>query len=334
MKKTIILLFIIILFVVAIFGIIFSYQISVKTNFIGEKEFVIEKGETVFEISQKLFDQKIIKSKFAFESYLYFRKLEKSVQAGNYILTPMNIADLTNIFIAGKVDNETTLKFIEGWTTKEIADQLVKQKIISNSQNFLNTARIENYQSDFDFLENLNTASLEGFLFPDTYQIYKNAEVDDIIIKMLNNFDDKLSSALLTEIRAQGKTLYDVLKIASIIEAEVQIDDDRKIVSGILWKRLENNMLLQVDSSLKYIIGKNNNNALTFEELKIDSPYNTYKYKGLSPTPICNPGESAIRSAIYPKNSDFWFYLSDKQGKTHFAETGEQHQENVEKYLQ
>lgn len=334
MKKTILFLITIIIFLIAIFGIIFIYQISVKTSFEGEKEFVIEKGQTVNTISAHLYEQDIIKSRFAFESYLYFCGLEKSVQAGTYILTPMNITDLVEIFVAGKVDNEVQLKFIEGWTMQEIANELVKQKVITSPKEFLNLAIKENFQTDYNFLNNFNFNSLEGFLFPDTYSFYKDATINDVIIKMLDNFNDKLTPAMRTEIKAQNKNLYDVLIIASIIEAEVQTDEDRKIVASILWKRLNAEMSLQVDSSLKYVIGKQNRGALTYDELKIDSPYNTYKYKGLPPTPIGNPSISAIRAAIYPKNSDYWFYLSDKQGNTHFSKTLAEHEENVWVYLQ
>ncbi len=333
MKKTIIFLITIILFLIAIFGLIFIYQISVKTNFKTEKEFIIEKGETLNSISSRLQEQGIINSQFAFESYLYLKNLEKSVQAGNYVLTSMNISDLSKILSAGKVDNEIQLKFIEGWTAKEIADELIKRKIIINSKEFLNLAQAKNFSSEFNFLKDVESRSLEGFLFPDTYLVYKDATTNDIILKMLDNFDKKITPALHTEIKAQNKTLYQILIMASIIEAEVQTEKDRQLVSGILWKRLKTGMLLQVDSSLKYVIGKKDRNVLTYAELKIDSPYNTYKYKGLPPTPINNPGFSAIRAAIYPKNSDYWFYLSDKQGKTHFAQTGKEHEENVKKYL-
>ncbi len=324
--------FTLVLITLAIFSIYFVYQISTQPNFEGEREFVITKGENVNQISQNLYEQGLIKSKFAFKAYLYLRRLQGSVQAGTYILTPMDIIDLTKILIAGKVDNEISLRFIEGWTLDDIAEYLVKQKIINNKNDFLNNAQIDNFRSSYPFLEKSNSNSLEGFIFPDTYRVFKNASVKDIIIKTLDNFNKKLTPALKTEIKARGKSLYDVLIMASILEKEVPNDDDRRLVAGILWKRLKAKMPLQVDSTLNYVT-KGKNPSLTKEELKIDSPYNTYKYRGLPPTPICNPGESAIRAAIYPKNSEYWYYLSTKDGKTIFSKTLEEHNRAVEKYL-
>jgi len=284
-------------------------------------------------ITLNLIEQEIIHSEFTFKFYVWLKGWQSSIQAGSYILTPMSIADVAKTLAGGKVDNEISLKFIEGWAMKDMAEYLVEEEIIDDPDIFLNTAKAENFTDEFKFLEEVSTRPLEGFLFPDTYRVFKDSSVVDIISKQLENFDQKVSSAMRTEIRAQGKNVYEVLIMASIIEAEVQTDEDRKLVSGVLWKRLDVGMPLQVDSSLKYIIGKQNRNALTFEELEIDSEYNTYKYRDLPPTPINNPGDSAIRAAIYPKSSDYWFYLSDKEGNTHFAEDKAGHDSNVNKYL-
>lgn len=336
MKKIIILILTLLLLIIAIFGIIFTCKITSTPNFEGEKEFTVQSGETLKQITQNLKNENLINSEFYFELYLYLKGQRSDIQAGTYKIPALNIIDLAKKLTRGDADNEIDLKIIEGWNLKEIAEKLANQKLIKNKNELLNLALINNYKNNYTFLNNISdstTLSLEGFIFPDTYRIYKNSTLQEIINKTLNNFSDKLTPALQTEITAQGKNLYDVIKIASIIEMEVPHEEDRKIVSGILWKRLENDMPLQVDSTLKYIIGKKGSNALTYAELETDSPYNTYKYKGLPPTPICNPGTSAIRSAIYPKNSDYWFYLSDDEGNTIFSKTGEEHESNVEKYL-
>lgn len=337
MKKIIVFLFTIILLIIAVFGIYFVCKISFKHHFEGEKEFVVESGQTVQEIGQSLIDQDIIKSEFMFKLYLYLKGQQTDVQAGTYNLESMNIIELTKKFVSGQTGNEVTLKFIEGWTLKEMSDYLSEQKLtnclVCGSTSFLNLTKVGNFKSVYSFLDDVSEESLEGFIFPDTYRVYRDSSTSDIIQKALDNFEDKLTSALQTEITAQGKELYNIIKVASIIEMEVPNEEDRKIVSGILWKRLDDDMLLQVDSSLKYVIGKKDRNALTFKELETDSPYNTYKYKGLPPTPISNPGESAIRAAIYPKDSNYWYYLSTDEGETIFSETGEEHEANVEKYL-
>lgn len=326
-----ILLIIIVLAVLTV--IFFAYQIYTKPNFQNEKEFTIPKGESLGFISQRLYQENIITSPVVFKIYVYLKSWQESIQAGSYVLTPMNMVELSKILVQGKVDNQITIQFTEGQTIDNLADILLKQKIINQKKDFLNLAKIDNFKNEYEFLKDLPNNTLEGFLFPDTYLIYKDANASDIIKKMLDNFNNKLTPALLTEIKAQGKSLYDILKTASILEREVKSEKDMKIVAGILWQRLASNMALQVDSSLKYIIG-GNNPSLTLNELDIDSPYNTYKYRGLTPTPIGNPGISAIRATIYPEKSDYWYYLSAKDsGETIFAKTYEEHKQNIQKYL-
>lgn len=172
---------------------------------------------------------------------------------------------------------------------------------------------------------------LEGYLFPDTYKFYETAFPRSVIEKMQNNFKEK-TKEFLPEIFRQKKSLSDIITIASIIEKEVHESEDRKIVSGILWKRIERGIGLQVDASLTYILGKTSA-ELTVEDLKIDSPYNTYKYKGLPKWPISNPGKEAIESAVYPQTSPYLFYLSDSNGVTRYAKDFEEHKINKFKYL-
>jgi len=207
-----------------------------KVEFDGEKEFVIIPGESVGEITLNLIEQEIIHSEFTFKFYVWLKGWQSSIQAGSYILTPMSIADVAKTLAGGKVDNEISLKFIEGWAMKDMAEYLVEEEIIDDPDIFLNTAKAENFTDEFKFLEEVSTRPLEGFLFPDTYRVFKDSSVVDIISKQLENFDQKVSSAMRTEIRAQGKNVYEVLIMASIIEAEVQTDEDRKLVSGVLWK--------------------------------------------------------------------------------------------------
>ena len=160
---------------------------------------------------------------------------------------------------------------------------------------------------------------MEGYLFPDTYLFLPGAEMEQIIGTMTDNFKKKA-----------GDIGQDIVIMASLIEKEVSDSGDRKIVSGILWKRLEIGMPLQVDAVFPYITGKR---EILSDDLKIDSPYNTYLYKGLPLGPIANPGLDAIISAMNPIETKYLFYISDKKGITHFAATLEDHNKNIEKYL-
>ncbi|MDP2741586.1 MAG: endolytic transglycosylase MltG, partial [bacterium] len=155
---------------------------------------------------------------------------------------------------------------------------------------------------------------------------------EDILKNILANFEKKLTPELKEAIALQKKSVFEIITMASIIEKEVKTMDDKKIVSGILWKRRDSGMPLQVDATVNYITGKNHKSAL-IEDTKIDSFYNTYKYKGLPLGPISNPGIDSILSAVYPTESKYWYYLSAVSGETIFSETFREHNIAKAKYL-
>jgi len=172
----------------------------------------------------------------------------------------------------------------------------------------------------------------EGYLFPDTYRFYKDAVPQDIVLKMKENFLKKITKDILNEIAVQKKTLNEIIIMASILEEEVKSTEDRKVVAGILWKRLDLDMALNVDSALTYIFGKASA-ELTESDLKIDSRYNTYRYRGLPPTPLSNPGTDAVSAAMNPTKTKYFYYLTGKDGKTYYAETLDGHALNKRRYL-
>ena len=174
--------------------------------------------------------------------------------------------------------------------------------------------------------------NFEGFLFPDTYFIPQNISPKGVIELMIKNLDEKITVKMREDIKESGKTFFDIIIMASILENEAITFKDKKIVSGLLWKRLEEGMPLQVDATLQYFTGKNTF-QLTLEDLDLDSPYNTYEYKGLPLGPITNPGIWSIKAAIYPEESPYWFYLSDKESIIHYSETFEEHKAKKFKYL-
>lgn len=169
----------------------------------------------------------------------------------------------------------------------------------------------------------LKTASgEEGFLFPDTYEFFKESSPEAVVRKMKENFSKKVGA----------KISRDVIIMASLLEEEASSERDRKIISGILWKRIEAGLPLQVDATLTYVTGRASR-ELTEEDLNLSSPYNTYKILGLPLGPISNPGLQAIEAALNPEPSPYWFYLSDKNGDIHYAKNFEEHKLNKEKYL-
>jgi UPF0755 protein len=225
------------------------------------------------------------------------------------------------------------ITFPEGWTAKEMSKRLEANGFPGND--FLNLAQNPTPEilNQFDFLADLPKGrGLEGFLFPDTYFFSKEATAEGIILKMLDNFGRRVSADLRQEALKQKRSLYEVTTMASIIEGEVRSETDRKVVSGIFWKRVKEGRGLQSCATLAYILGENKK-QYSFEDTRIQSPYNTYLYKGLPPGPISNPGLAAIEAAVRPAPTDYNYFLSDpKTGKTVFSKTIDEHNANKVKY--
>ncbi|MFA6416745.1 MAG: endolytic transglycosylase MltG [Patescibacteria group bacterium] len=248
---------------------------------------------------------------------------------------------------------EETIKILEGWTVEDVDSYLLSfgkwsredlDKVIGISKldyrTLKNSDRPLDFSDKFSFLQDKpNYYSLEGFLFPDTYRVYADASTTDIVYKMLSNFDNKLTSQMRADIAAQGKTIYEIVIMASLIEKEALINyadsenRDARIVSDIFWGRLKTGQALQSDATLSYLLN-DSNPAHSGSDLEVDSPYNSYKYKGLPPTPICNPGLRALEAAIYPIKTDYNYFLTSLDGKNiYYAKTYDEHLNNKYKYL-
>ncbi|MBZ9577827.1 endolytic transglycosylase MltG [Patescibacteria group bacterium] len=273
--------------------------------------FLVKKGEGAKEISINLKEQGLIRYGSFFRVYVLFKEVGGDLKAGEYELSrAMAIPEIVNKLASGDRIKKIII-IIEGWNLEDIRNYL-EEKGIAKAKEL--------------------DPSLEGYLFPDTYEISPEDGIEEIVEKMLDNFDKKLTSELREEISSQGKTVHEIVIIASLLEKEVRTFKDKKIVAGILWKRLESNMLLQVDATITYITGRKTTKILK-EELQIDSPYNTYKYKGLPLGPISNPGLESILAAIYPQESQYLYYLSTPEGETIFSRTLKEHNEAKAKYL-
>lgn len=238
------------------------------------------------------------------------------MQIGTYFfkqpVSALNIAlKLTNRFLGYKPVSVTVY---EGMSNQKIATALVKKFPEFSKKEFLE-----------------KTDNLEGRLFPDTYFFSPYDTVDDVIYEMNQNFNDQISSLKLA-IVFSGKTLDQILTMASLIERETKTDEDRRLVSGILWKRISIDMPLQVDATFEYFTNKNTY-TITKAEMKKDSPYNTYTNKGLPPTPIANPGLASIEAAINPTFSPYLYYLTGRDGKMYYAEDFAGHKKNRRLYL-
>jgi len=329
-KKILIYLLSILIFILSGIYVWQGIYLSINKNSKEEVTFSIKKGEGTKEIAINLEKKRLVKVATLFRIYTIFIGVSDKLQAGEYLISPsMTIPEITEKFVSGDVI-EDQITIIEGWDLKDIAEYLGGKGFTKNE--FLELTQ-RDFSGKYDFLKDKpKSLNLEGYIFPDSYKIRKEEIIEDIINKTLQNFDKKITPDLRQEIEKENKTIFKIITMASLLEKEVKTLEDKKIVSGILWKRLENNMLLQVDATISFITGKKPTNIL-IEETKIDSPYNTYKYRGLPLGPICNPGLESIIAAIYPENSDYWYYLSTPEGKTIFSRTLEEHNIAKNKYL-
>lgn len=311
-----------------VFFVCFEVYIPVNPGSNENITFTVEKGWGDNEIAANLQKLGLIRSAYFFKLYAILSLKHSQLQAGEYNLSPkMSVYEIASIIAQGNVIKDR-LVILEGWSTKDIAQYLESKGICS--QDYFISLTQKDYSDQFDFLQdNPKDVNLEGYLFPDTYEIGKGETCEDILSKMLTNLGQKLTPALRTEIVNQKKLIFDIVTMASLLEKEVRTLDDKKIVSGILWKRIATGMPLQLDSTIVYITG---NPDISVKDKTIDSPYNTYKYYGLPKGPISNPGIDSITAAIYPTQTNYWYYLTD--GKTIFSETLDQHNAAKAKYLQ
>ncbi len=267
--------------------------------------FSVKKGDDFLKIAENLEKEGLIKNRFFFNFYIFLKRKADNLQAGKYFLSPsLTISEIAQKIISGDIAT-MTITIPEGWTKSQIEKKLNLK---------------------------LPGENLEGFLFPDTYQFPIDVSGKEVVDKMKDNFNKKISATLKEEIERQGKTIPEIITMASLIEKEVKNFKDKKLVSGILWKRMAHNMPLQVDATITYITGKKTT-KISIQETRIESPYNTYKYRGLPPTPICNPGLESILAAVYPESSDYWYYLSAPTGETIFSKTLQEHNYAKAKYL-
>jgi UPF0755 protein len=311
-----------------IIGFLF-WDIFLPKNSLSQKQviFSIEKGQGSKEIALNLQKQGLVKLSSDFRLYVATKGLSSQLQAGSYSLSySMNIPQMVNKFILGDIV-KIDLVVPEGYDIKDIEENLMAS---ANKVYNISDLKAKDFKGEFGFLKSApDNASLEGFLFPDTYEFSYEASQEEIVKKMLDNFDKKLTPDLRQAIDKQKKTVFDIITMASLIEKEVKTKEDKEIVSGILWKRLNSKFPLQVDATIIYLTEKQGSNV-SIDETKIDSPYNTYKYLGLPQGPICSPGIESIWAAIYPKASAYWYYLSTPEGKTIFSRTLDEH--NIAKY--
>ncbi len=293
-----------------------AYASLPPANFPGRVIVSIKKDSNLLQAADTLYTKGIIRSPLVFELYSVLISGHRRVVAGDYLfdapISSLRVAHRTVNGIQGLPKIRITI--FEGMTVNEIAQNIKKSIPEFDASSFI--ALAQPYQ---------------GFLFPDTYFFYENVQPQDVLTTLSENFNSKIRTELLA-IQAFGKTLSQVIIMASLVEREASSSKDRRIISDILWRRLALRMPLQVDAPFYYILGKSSD-KLTVKDLSVDSAYNLYAHTGLPPTPITNPGMDAIIDTINPTPNKYLFFLSDDKGNMHYSETYEGHVANKVKYL-
>lgn len=280
------------------------------------KIFVVEPGQGVREIANQLKKEGLIKDPIVFFLLTKQNGVDKKIQAGDFRLNPsMSASEIAEGLTHGTLDIWITIP--EGYRADEIADLLEK--------------KMPNFEEGWRQTLKQN----EGYLFPDTYLIPRDADANVVVTLLKNTFETRYKTIDTSKTKL---TKEEIIIIASLVEREARHPEDRPLVAGVILNRYDIGMKLDIDATVQYALGYQEDEkrwwkkGLTLEDLKINSPYNTYKVAGLPPTPISNPGLASLNAVVNPTPSDYLYYITDPKGINHYAEDLEGHQENIRKY--
>lgn len=310
--------------IVCVFAALLLYRAAVApadSQRVDKISFVVPKGKSIIWIGESLQDKGLLKSARAFRFEVWRLGIGSKIQAGTFELSPsMTPAQIADTLTKGTNDVWVTL--LEGWRAEEVADAL-------------SAALGESFDSK-EFLALAKNS--EGMLFPDTYLVPKTMTAKQAYALLTNTFEKKLDAAWEEKLQKSGKSKEQAIIMASLIQREAKTLPTMRMISGILWKRIESGWPLQVDATLQYAKGYSQSEKSWWPEplavyKEIKSPFNTYLNTGLPPAPICNPGMNALEAAVNPQANDYWYYISDLQGQMHYAKTLQEHNRNVEQYL-
>lgn len=296
---------------------------------IEETQISIPKGTSTSNIAKILKDNNLIKNELVFRIFAKYEKMDGNFKAGNYLLNNgMTPEEIMRKLVAGGIGKESvTFTIPEGFELEQIAERLNEMKIV-NKDIFLElTSKASNFEDEFEFLKDVPEGlSLEGYLYPDTYEVYTDASEKDVIRKMLSRFNNLYSDEIKSKAQELNLDLNQVVTLASIIEREGKADSEREIISGVFHNRLKSGMMLQSCATVQYILGERKP-VLTNQDTSIDSPYNTYMNLGLPPGPIASPGIRSIEAAVNPAEVEYkYFVFNEDEAGTHtFSVTYEEH---------
>ena len=337
-----------------VFGVVSSIWNTIDESFLSpvdpadhtEIAFSVESGNSLTRVSNNLEKQGLIRNRTFFKYYCDFAGLGQKIQAGDYLIKrSMDMFEIADLLTTGDGQPITTdITIIPGDTIDEIAAMLKAKGIFTDETEFLNICRTGEGVSDYYFVDDVLGVSnvsqrkylLEGYLAPNTYEIYTDASALSIIKKLLSQTDKVFAPEWQTRAEELDMTMDEILTLASMIEKEAKKSDFAR-VSAVFHNRLSKKMKLQSDPTIHYVTGERRM-SLRSSDLAVDSPYNTYRVSGLPAGPICNPSPEAINAALYPDESfiaEKYLYFCSKDpdtGELHFSRTLEEHERAVEIY--
>lgn len=293
----------------------------------------IPQQSTAKQVGALLKNSNLIRSPFVFIIYARWKDLDGRIKAGEYLFNNgFSTPEILRELVDGRLAVET-FTVPEGFTIAQVAD-LLGAKGLVNRDEFLTVAAQEDFTYYFLQERPKGERRLEGYLFPDTYQITRGDTVHLIIDLMLKRFEREMEDLNYpAQAEKIGLTLHEALTIASLVEREARIDAERPLISGVIHNRMDQSMLLQIDATIQYALGTNKP-QIYYKDLEIDSPYNTYRNDGLPPGPIAMPGRSSLLAAVDPAETDYLYYVAKSDGSHAFATNFEDHKANKARYQQ
>ncbi|NQT49284.1 endolytic transglycosylase MltG [Candidatus Kuenenbacteria bacterium] len=325
---------IVVILIIIIFAFYFANQIyNFNDNQFGDKVFVIEKGQSVEQIAKNLQEQGIIKSSFWFKVYVFSTGNKAKFVDGEFSLrTDTNLKTIAHELLTQRETNEEVdITLLEGWTIEQM-DEYLAVKLLIEQGDLIDYTKKFNDKSWFFLIDRPKKASLEGYLYPDTYRVYQQTTPEQIVKKMLDNLETKLTEELRAQIKAQDMSVFEIITLASIVEREMFGYENRRVVAEIFLKRLKIGMALQSDATVNYVTRKGIA-APSHDDIRVDNLYNTYMYPGLPPGPISNPSIESIRAVLNPTKTDYWYFLNTPEGDIIFSKDHDEHVANKFKYL-
>lgn len=298
------------------------------------KNVIIPSGSSVLQIGRLLEEHGLVRDAELFSYYVRYKGVAPKLKAGEYAFTPGQTHDeLIEAMVEGKtVVRSARFTIPEGWNVEQIAEHLAAEGLADKTR-FLDVVNKGSFPA-FPFVDEIpeNEARknrLEGYLFPETYEIKQGATEQEIVEKMLAQFQKEWKPEWTEKVKAYNLTIDQAVNLASIVEREVTVDKERPIVAGVYYNRMREKWPLQADATVQFILGKQRD-RLTYEDLKIDDPYNTYTNPGLPPGPIASPGRASLEAVANPEQHDYFFYVTKKDGtmEHYFSKTLKEHNAN------